>query len=87
MDTTQTNTVANDITAESNTLFTQARTAIEDALETTVEAVKDHPVAAAAIAAGAAAAVAGAAFGASKYIEKGTTAKRSPSKGGSTRKA
>lgn len=47
----------------------QAQEAIGDAFETTVEAVKEHPIAAAAIATGAAAAVAGAAYGISKLRE------------------
>lgn len=51
-------------------MFEQARGALNDAFEATVEAVKDHPLAAVGIAAGAAAAVAGAAFGASKILSK-----------------
>lgn len=47
----------------------RAQDAIEDAVESTVGAVKEHPLAAAAIAAGAAAAVAGAAYGASKLLD------------------
>ncbi len=46
----------------------QAQEAIGDAFESTVEAAKEHPVAAAAIAAGAAAAVAGAAYGISQLL-------------------
>lgn len=44
--------------------------AIRDATDRVVEAAKDNPVAAAAIAAGAAAAVAGAAFGISKLLDR-----------------
>lgn len=51
-------------------LFEQAKEALTDAFDATVEAVKEHPYAAAGIAAGAAAAVAGAAFGASKLLAK-----------------
>ena len=46
----------------------RAQEALEAAVESTVEAVKEHPIAAGAIAAGAAAAVAGAAYGASKLL-------------------
>ena len=56
--------------AKLESLLDQARSAIEGAVETTVDAVKEHPIAAAGIAAGAAAAVAGAAFGVSKLLEK-----------------
>jgi len=41
----------------------------QEAIESTVEAVKEHPAAAAAIAAGATAAVAGAAYGISKLLD------------------
>ncbi len=47
----------------------RAQEAIGEAVESTVDAVKEHPLAAAAIAAGAAAAVAGAAYGASKLLD------------------
>jgi len=56
----------------SGKLLSQAQDRIGGAIGTTVGAVKDHPVTAAAIAAGAAAAVAGAAYGVSKYREKGS---------------
>ena len=56
-------------TTTATSLFAQAQEAVESAFETTVEAIKEHPAAAAAIAAGAAAAVAGAAFGVSKLLE------------------
>jgi len=58
-------------------LFEQAKDAVTDAFTATVEAVKEHPLAAVGIAAGAAAAVAGAAFGASKLLAKDET----PTKG------
>ncbi|UYY58768.1 hypothetical protein [Sphingomonas sp. S2-65] len=52
---------------ESNTSFIKtAQDAIGDAVDTAVNAVKEHPVAAAAIAAGAAAAVGGAAYAATQ---------------------
>ncbi|MFZ5747372.1 MAG: hypothetical protein ACOY45_06905 [Pseudomonadota bacterium] len=54
---------------EHKSFLEQAQDAIEDAFESTVEAVKEHPVAAAAIATGAAAAIAGAAFGVSKLFD------------------
>ncbi len=66
--------VVQDITTEvkkaagEQTLFEQAQEAVTDAFEATVEAVKEHPLAAAGIAAGAAAAVAGAVFGAAKLF-------------------
>ncbi len=49
-------------------IFEQAQDAIENAIESTVEAAKEHPIAAAAIAAGAAAAVGGAAYAANKLL-------------------
>lgn len=52
----------------------RAQEVIEDAVESTVDAVKEHPLAAAAIAAGAAVAVAGAAYGASKLLDNGDAA-------------
>lgn len=55
--------------ANGESFLTTAQEAISDAFDATVEAVKEHPVAAAAIAAGAAAAVAGAAFGVSKLLD------------------
>ena len=55
--------------AEEKSFFERAAAAIEGAVESTVEAVKEHPLAASAIAAGAAAAVAGAAYGASKLLD------------------
>ncbi len=48
----------------------RAQDMLEAAVETTMDAVKEHPLAAGAIAAGAAAAVAGVAFGASKLFDK-----------------
>jgi hypothetical protein len=64
---------AETISTKTGSLFEQARQAIEDAVETTVGAVKEHPIAAAGIAVGAAAAAAGAAFGVSKLLEKEPT--------------
>lgn len=51
---------------EAKTLLTRAQEAIGSAIETTVEAVKENPVAAAAIAGGVAAAAAGAVYGVSR---------------------
>jgi len=53
---------------ENPTFLEQAQEAIGDAIEATIEAAKEHPVAAAAIAAGATAAVAGAAYGISQLL-------------------
>jgi hypothetical protein len=67
-----TDTPANDkapaANAEEKSFFEQAQEALGDAVESTIEAVKENPVAAAAIAAGAAAAVAGAAYGISQLV-------------------
>lgn len=60
---------AKTVTETSSSLYAQAKDAIGQAVETTIEAVKEHPVAAAAIGAGVAATVAGAAFGVSKLLE------------------
>ncbi|MEP7004821.1 MAG: hypothetical protein ABI810_02490 [Sphingomonas bacterium] len=54
--------------AEEKSFFERAQEAIGSAVESTVEAVKENPATAAAIAAGATAAVAGAAFGISKLL-------------------
>ena len=65
-------------TSEHKSFLEQAQEAIEGAVESTVEAVKEHPIAAAAIAAGAAAAVGGAAYAASQLLgdkDEGTTKK------------
>lgn len=59
----------NSNTAIDKSLLERAQGAIGSAVESTVEAVKEHPAAAAAIAAGATAAVAGAAYGISKLLE------------------
>ena len=67
--TDQSNTPAAD--AEEKSFFERAQEAIGAAVESTVEAVKEHPAAAAAIAAGATAAVAGAAYGISKLLDDG----------------
>lgn len=75
------NTAANDtIIEQAEGLFEQAKGALNDAFEATVDAVKEHPFAAVGIAAGAAAAVAGAAFGASKILSQDETG--SPKKKG-----
>jgi hypothetical protein len=50
-------------------ILTQAQEAVTDAFNATVEAVKEHPVAAAAIATGAVAAVAGTVYGVKKVRE------------------
>lgn len=50
------------------TLLAQAQEAVTDAFDATVSAVKEHPIAAVAIATGAAAAVAGAVLGAGKLL-------------------
>ena len=67
--TDQTNTTA--ASADEKGFLERAQEAIGAAVESTVEAVKEHPAAAAAIAAGATAAVAGAAYGISKLLEEG----------------
>jgi hypothetical protein len=54
--------------AESKTFLSKAQEALTDAVDTVVEAVKEHPITAAGIAAGATAAVAGAAYGASRLL-------------------
>lgn len=58
--------------SEEKSFFGRAQDAIESAVGSTVEAVKEHPAAAAAIAAGATAAVAGAAYGISKLRDDGS---------------
>ncbi|WP_213981976.1 hypothetical protein [Sphingomonas sp. dw_22] len=61
---------------DAKSLLAQAQEAIGSAVDATVGAVKEHPVAAAAIAAGAAAAVGGAAYAATQYLgDKQTPAK------------
>ena len=74
--------------SEEKTFVARAQEAIESAVETTVEAVKEHPVAAAAIAGGVAAAAAGAAFGVEQAARKRrgryqglTTARGAPNRG------
>lgn len=73
-------TTAETIIEQAEGLFEQAKDAVVDAFEATVEKVKENPVAAAAIAGGAAVAVAGAVFGATKLAaaneEKKTPAKK-----------
>lgn len=53
---------------EPKSFFERAQEAIEDAVETTIEAVKENPITAAAIAGGVVAAAAGAAYGVSKLV-------------------
>ena len=53
-------------TAEAKSFIAQAQERVSGAVDATVTAVKEHPVAAAAIAAGAAAAVGGAAYAATQ---------------------
>ena len=57
---------ANTNAGESKSFFETAQEALGGAMEATVDAVKEHPVAAAAIAAGAAAAVGGAVYAATQ---------------------
>ena len=64
------------VTEEAKSFLETAQEAIGDAFESTVEAAKEHPVAAAAIAAGAAAAVAGAAYGISQLLGEEEPAKK-----------
>jgi hypothetical protein len=58
---------------ESKSFLSKAQETLTTAAESAVNAVKEHPIAAAGIAAGAAAAVAGAAFGASKLMSDDTS--------------
>ena len=73
-------------TANSNdkSFLSTAQDAIGDAVDATVEAVKEHPIAAAAIAAGAAAAVGGAVYAATQL--GGDKAEGGSSKSGSSAK-
>ncbi|AJP71474.1 hypothetical protein [Sphingomonas hengshuiensis] len=57
-----------------------AQEAVGSAVDATVEAVKEHPIAAAAIAAGAAAAVGGAAYAASQLLGDKDTPAKGPAK-------
>ena len=68
-------TITPAVKLEEKSFFERAQDAIGSAVESTVEAVKEHPAAAAAIAAGATAAVAGAAYGISKLLDDGDDAK------------
>lgn len=54
---------------EAKSFLERAQEAISDAVESTVDAVKENPLTAAAIAGGVVAAAAGAAYGVSKLIE------------------
>lgn len=58
---------------EPKSFLERAQEAIEDAVETTIDAVKENPLTAAAIAGGVVAAAAGAAYGVSKLIESEET--------------
>jgi hypothetical protein len=68
---------ASEASASEKSFIASAQEAIGDAAAATVQAVKDHPVAAAAVAAGAAAAVGGAVYAATQL---GGTEKTPPSK-------
>lgn len=57
------------IETEARSLLARAQEAIEDVVESTVEAVKENPLTAAAIAGGVVVAAAGAAYGVSKLLE------------------
>lgn len=70
--------------AESKSFLDKAQATLTEAVDTVVEAVKEHPITAAGIAAGATAAVAGAAYGASKLKGSDDT---SPAKRGAKKKA
>lgn len=63
-DTENTGAAATD--TQEKTFLAQAQEAVGDALDATVQAVKEHPIAAAGIAAGVAAAVGGAAYAATQ---------------------
>jgi len=78
--TNSTKSTATDTASEAaaeKSFIASAQEAIGDAAAATVQAVKDHPVAAAAVAAGAAAAVGGAVYAATQL---GGTEKSTPSK-------
>jgi hypothetical protein len=72
------------VVAESKSFLGKAQEALTDAVDTVVEAVKEHPITAASIAAGATAAVAGAAYGVSKLTGSDDSG---PAKGGAKKKA
>lgn len=65
-----------DLAADAKSFLERAQAAIEDAVESTVEAVKENPLTAAAIAAGVVVAAAGTAYGISTLLDddKGTDA-------------
>lgn len=65
---------------EAKTLLTRAQEVIGTAIETTVEAVRENPVTAAAIAGGVAVAAAGAAYGVSRLLDTDAQGTKSPSK-------
>lgn len=60
------NSASASASSNEKSFIASAQEAIGDAVDATVQAVKDHPVAAAAVAAGAAAAVGGAVYAASQ---------------------
>lgn len=76
-ETTPGDSIATDQANGSRSFIAQTQDAIGSAVNATVGAVKEHPVAAAAIAAGAAAAVGGAAYAVTQYRGQG----QAPSKG------
>jgi len=59
-------TTLEEATEQAKSFLAQAQEAIGDAVDATVEAIKEHPIAAAGIAAGVAAAVGGAAYAATQ---------------------
>ena len=69
------------IVEEAKSFFERAQEALEDVVESTVEAVKEHPIAAAAIASGV---VAGAAYGVSKLLDDEAEPTGDPAQPGST---
>ncbi len=72
------------VVSESKSFLGKAQEALTDAVDTVVEAVKEHPITAASIAAGATAAVAGAAYGVSKLTGSDDDG---PAKGGAKKKS
>ncbi|MDV3455987.1 hypothetical protein RZN05_03265 [Sphingomonas sp. HF-S4] len=71
------NTASTSASTTEKSFIASAQEAIGDAVDATVQAVKEHPVAAAAVAAGAAAAVGGAVYAATQLGgEKDTPSKK-----------
>jgi len=65
--------------ADAKSFLARAQEVIEDAVETTIDAVKENPVTAAVIAGGVAVAAAGAVYGVSRLLEpEATPAKPEP---------